>query len=256
MVGLIILAVFIGYIILSLIVVLITYMKTKSKKKMLIALIIMFLIPTWDIILGYPIYLYFYTFKSGINIYKTVENVEGFYVGERDIHYEPHKPYGNYKYIDYKEMNYSKSTGKYYRSYWIDSNTSKLCVPIGKAKYGSYAKEFKNGRCIAKEEIQENAVSNYFFDDRKYWNVVYSIPLIRFKHVYGKKIIDRKNDETIAEIKEYIWLPTWLSIIWDGGFPSALSKNCFINSKNTQTIEQDLLNTTLKPAQGNNDGNN
>jgi hypothetical protein len=42
----------------------------------------MLLIPTWDIVLGYPIYKFLCWKDAGVHVYKTVGNVEGFYVGE------------------------------------------------------------------------------------------------------------------------------------------------------------------------------
>ena len=56
-----------------------------SIRKWIIGISILILIPTWDFIIGYPIFLYLCKYKSGMNIYKSVENVEGFYVGENSF---------------------------------------------------------------------------------------------------------------------------------------------------------------------------
>lgn len=82
MIGLSILAVIFGYIFLSKFIVTKVY-KAYGVKKANIALAIMILIPTWDVILGFPIYAYLCMTQSGTKIYKTVDNVEGFYIGDR-----------------------------------------------------------------------------------------------------------------------------------------------------------------------------
>ncbi|MBA1432634.1 MAG: hypothetical protein FAF04_03335 [Epsilonproteobacteria bacterium] len=71
------------------------------------------------------------------------------------MQYQPYQPYKDYKYVDYKE----KESGKYYRSYWIDNNSSEDCVPYGIYKYGHYADAFRHGKCIVKKEIPEKEVS-------------------------------------------------------------------------------------------------
>ncbi|MDT8339100.1 MAG: hypothetical protein RQ763_07865, partial [Sulfurimonas sp.] len=65
-----------------------------------IIFIVWFLIPTWDVIIGYPIYKFLCATQAGVKIYKTVDNVEGFYVGEKRKEFEPYEPYEGYKYID------------------------------------------------------------------------------------------------------------------------------------------------------------
>ena len=82
MIGLMVVGVIVGYIFLAKFIVTKVYEKTKSLKKKYIALAIVILIPTWDAILGLPIYLYLCKYHAGVKIYQTVDNVEGFYVGE------------------------------------------------------------------------------------------------------------------------------------------------------------------------------
>lgn len=208
MIGLLVLAILVGYILLSKFIVNKVYEKTKSIQKKNIAIAIMILIPTWDVILGLPVYGYLCLFESGTKIYKTVDDVEGFYIGKRDSKFEPHEPYEGYKYIDYKEMNHYKPTGKYYRSYWIDSNTSNLCVqPNSKYPFGKYAKIFKTGKCIAKEEIPESKVSRWEYH---YGNIEKAeIFLLGIKQIELAFVKDRDEQKQIAETK-YIW--------WKAGF--------------------------------------
>ena len=117
MIGLLMIITIVIYILISIFIIQMVYKKFNTKKSKYIATVIMILIPTWDVIIGYPIYKLLCWNSAGIHIYKTVDNVEGFYVGEKNIAYEPHEAYDGYKYIDYKEMHFSTPTGKYYRSY-------------------------------------------------------------------------------------------------------------------------------------------
>ncbi len=161
MIGLSVIAVIFGYIFLSKFIVKRVH-KSYGIKKANIALIIMILIPTWDVILGFLIYAYLCLFEAGPKIYKTVDNVEGFYVGEKDIAGQPYEPYYGYRYIDYQEVRNSQLTGKYYRSYWADywkdRNASNLCVypSYPNSLSHPYTKVFNNGKCIiVKEKISK-----------------------------------------------------------------------------------------------------
>lgn len=210
MIGLLVLAVLAGYIILSIIVISVVYKKTKNIKKMFIALAIMILIPTWDVIIGYPIYKFLCWTSAGVHIYKTVDNVEGFYVGEQQNQYEPVKPYDGYKYVDYKEMDFSKPTGKYYRSYWLDSNSSKECIKprYPDSPYDEYTKAFKQGKCIVKEEMAESEVSRWEYDtNRNIHKVV--VPIVKIEKTVVA-IRDRNQNQNIAENIRYNLDQNWV----------------------------------------------
>ena len=202
MIGLSILAVIFGYIFLSKFIVTKVY-KSYGVKKANIALAIMILIPTWDVILGFPIYAYLCMTQSGVKIYKTVDNVEGFYVGELDVNY-PYAPYKGYQYKDYK----GEKSDKYYRNYWINNNTSDLCIPVGKYLYGDYAKAFKQGRCVAREEIAESEVSQWEYKGGI--ETTAFIPFLGISKSVSQKIIDRRKGEVLSEIIEYPWDQGWL----------------------------------------------
>ena len=197
------------YILLSIFVVWLSYKIFKTKKALFIALIIMILIPTWDVIIGKPIYNYLCKHKAGVHIYKTVDNVEGFYIGEQRKEWEPHEPYKGYKFVDYKE----KESDKYYRSYWIDNNTSKDCVPIGKdfwSKDGKlYSYWFHSGKCIVKKEIPEGEVSRWEMYFGKY-EILYKIPILKFKIYRIIKYKDRKSGELMADAIRVWWQGGWV----------------------------------------------
>lgn len=208
MIGLMVVGVIVGYVLLSKFIVT-KVLQEHGLKKANIALAIMILIPTWDVILGAPIYAYLCLFESGVKIYKTVDNVEGFYVGEKDAQYEPHEPYKGYKYIEYQEVKHQKSTGKYYRSYWVnfweDTNASKNCVPP--RRDDDYAKAVKKGHCIVKEEIAEKEVSRWGEKFKK--ELIFEIPVVKFKVYQHIEYLDRQTKEVMA---------TGNSVWWQGGW--------------------------------------
>lgn len=199
MIGLMVVGVIVGYIFLAKIIVTKVYEKTQSLKKKYIALAIMILIPTWDAILGLPIYLYLCKYHAGVKIYQTVENVEGFYVGEESKKYRSPEPYTGYRYVDYKE----KESGKYYRSYWLDNNTSELCIPVGEYLYSDYAKAFKQGRCIAKEEIAEIEVSQW--ENSGYRMKIFEIPILNIKKEKLFYTKDRHSNIILGEVDDIWW---------------------------------------------------
>lgn len=200
--------------------------KYKTEKSSLITLALIILIPTWDVILGFPIYASLCLFQSGPKIYKTVDNVEGYYIGEVSEHdYRPLLFEEDYRYIDYK----LKSNGKYYRSYWLKDNTSELCIqpdhPYNSPQ--TYSAKFRNGQCVAVEQIRENDVSK--------WEVVYGgeskyIPIIRIKYGAGKTIRERESGKILGKQNSASWCGGWvnssLSIIVGRGYGCYGSTSC------------------------------
>jgi len=214
MIGLLILAVVLGYIFLSKLIVTKVY-KSYGVKKANIALAIMVLIPTWDVILGFPVYAYLCATKAGVHIYKTVDNVEGFYVGEKDIANQPYEPYKGYKYIDYKEIHNGKPTGKYYRSYWVDyfkdRNESQYCVypKYPNSSTHPYTRAFNEGRCIVKQEIPESEVSRWDTSLKKKKTNSFEIFLLGINLEKVGEIKDRKTNEILSEKLSVKWSTGW-----------------------------------------------
>ncbi len=204
MIGLIYLGIIFGYFWLSKFIVKEVYKITQSKTAKYIAIAVFVLIPTWDIILGYFVYKDLCKSKSGVHIYKTVDNVEGFYVGEKSKDREPHKPYKDYEYVDYKE----KESGKYYRSHWIDNNTSKDCIPYKGAWDYEYTQAFERGKCIIKREILEKEVSRWSYD-HNYTKTIKS-KLFGITLETDRFIYDRKDKRYLTEKNSINWLGGWL----------------------------------------------
>lgn len=212
MIGLIVVAIIVGYILLSKFIVT-KVLQSYGLKKANIALAIMLLIPTWDVILGFPVYAYLCMFESGVKIYKSVDNVEGFYVGEKSIGSEPIEPYKGYRYVDYQEVKNNKPTGKYYRSYWVDyfknQEMANICVyPPYPNSSRPYTQAFKSGKCITKEEIAESEVSRWEYDtNRNIHKVV--VPIVKIEKTVVA-IRDRNQNQNIAENIRYNIDQNWV----------------------------------------------
>ncbi|MDD5372566.1 MAG: hypothetical protein PHO62_03965 [Sulfurimonas sp.] len=211
MIGIIVIGVIVGYILLSKFIVT-KVLQSHGLKKANIALAIMILIPTWDVILGFPVYAYLCAFESGIKIYKSVDNVEGFYVGKwsKDGYGNvPPLPYEGYRYIDYQEVKNNKPTGKYFRTSWVDTNKTQECIQIGNASSEYHLNLYKQGKCIVKEEIDENEVSGWEFAGYKIGSET-EIPIININRVISFKFFDKKSNATLGELVEYSWGVGWI----------------------------------------------
>lgn len=249
MIGLMIVGVISGYILISKFIVTKT-LKLYGAKRANIALAIMILIPTWDVILGFPIYAYLCLFKSGVKIYKTVDDVEGFYVGERSIKHEPIEPYKGYKFIDYKETKYQEPTGKYYRSYWVDyfkeKDKAKLCVhpPHPKNKEHRYTKAFNSGKCIVKEEITEEEVSRWEVSKRIINH--YSIFYLKITSI-EIEVINPKTKEKYFSAKNYMVDNSWVTgMNISNGKKSRMSCNGLYNYYGNKISEQFIVNQLIQ----------
>jgi hypothetical protein len=210
------------------------YAKTQSLTKKRIAIAIFILIPTWDVILGFPIYAYLCMTQSGTKIYKTVDNVEGFYVGKLDSNH-PYPPRQGYRYMDYKD----EKSGKYYRNYWLDNNTSELCIPVGIYRYSDYAKAFKEGKCIGKKEIKESEVSRWDTSNQIN-NDTTLVPYYLEK--WTVKIMDKSTGKPLAELINYHYGQGWVAIVFSSLVQYARWTKCSL-----QKSYQDVLLETLKP---------
>lgn len=254
MIGLILIAVVVGYITLAKYIINKTHEKYGTKKARHIATAIMILIPTWDVILGFPVYAYLCVFESGTKIYKTVDDVEGFYVGEKHKRHEPIMPFEGYRYVDYKETDlFKKLTGKYYRSYWLDNNTSSDCfIPEYPNSSFPYPTAFREGRCIAKKEINENVSSQweYHFES----NEKSEIPILGIKQSQLAYIKDRFSKIKIAEANDSWWRVGWVGGYFLTGWGASYKPrgiDCIFDDFNYRKF----VNSTLKPKQGGNNGN-
>ncbi len=244
MIGLSILVVIVLYWWLAKTVVNKVYANTQSLTKKRIAITIFILIPTWDVILGFPIYAYLCITKAGVYIYKTVDNVEGFYIGEQsnDVSVANNllDVYNKYHFIDYKY----KNNGKYYRAYWVDNNISANCIDYGKYKYSVYAEAFRHGRCVVSDEIKENEVSRWEIGQQVNDETII-IP--NYITRWTARIIDNNSHKPLAELVNYYYGEGWVAIAFSSVAQYARWTHCSL-----QKSYNSMLLETLKPKKGEN----
>ncbi len=208
----------------------------KTIKGRVIGFIILALIPSWDVIIGYPVFLYLCKYKSGVKIYKTVKNVEGFFIGKIPSQAEPVRLYNHYNYVEYQRS----SNLKYYRSYWLNNINSDLCV---KPKSTWYIEEFNKGRCLAREEVQFNQLSQFELKsskERYMWKSIF--PLLGIYKNPTQISYDRKTKEILGELIIYHWDKGWIHNFLMNG--TSLSR---CNFTNILDVYNEALESVLKP---------
>lgn len=247
MLGLMILGGLIFYIVIAVKVTSYVMNKTDKTKYAVITALIFFLFPTWDIIVGYPIFWYLCKHEAGIKIYKTVDNVEGFYIGEKTKNYEPYQPYDGYGHIDYKEQ----ESGKYYRSYWIENNSSEMCILPRHPEWemDEYTQAYRSGKCIVKQELKENEVSRWEEGD----NVNGYITIIPFYiNKWTARIMDRHTGKPLAELVSYSFGQGWvISLLSSTVVGNRSWEKCSLDGS-----YPDMFAKTLKRSQGVSHDNN
>ena len=199
-----------AYIALSIVIVSKVYKKYATKKSKYIAIAIMVLIPTWDIVLGYPIYKLLCWTSAGVHIYKTVDNVEGFYVGKDSGRYSkiPPLPYKGYTFIEYKRKQESKEPYRYYRISWVDANMTENCIQIGNASSKYNLNFYKQGKCIVKKEIPESEVSPWEYTAA--FKTTMKLLLLDMKIESSMYIFDISKKEVLSEVVSVVWKGGWV----------------------------------------------
>lgn len=206
MIGLTIIFGLVCYVLLARFVATLIVKKTKRLlyKRLVIAFFI--LLPTWDVIIGFPIYWSLCKFHSGMEIYKTVENIQGFYIGEKLSKWSPLIPMNGYQYIDYKQ----RYSNKFFRNKWLDNNTDSNCYkPIGDFVVHEYKEAFKAGRCIAVVPLEFKNIAKYEVQrpDERYSQI---LPIIKIEKIVARTIIDRESKNELSEVVYFRWNHGWL----------------------------------------------
>lgn len=199
-------------------------LKTRAKQK--IALVLLILIPTWDIILGYGVYVYTCLTQGGSQIYQPIGQSDGFFAGERqrynekDFYLVPHR---GFAFIDYKVKNAENGQYLFYRDAWSDANSTDKCQPINMAIFEKEdLNRYKQGQCIVHREIKESEVSpveyyrnatgilGYFDESLLFKNSVLNI---RIDSLFS--VVDRKNGKKLAEYRWVSWQGGWIQhLLW------------------------------------------
>lgn len=180
--------------------------KTKSLLYKRLAIAFFILLPTWDVIIGFPIYWYLCEFHSGVKIYKSVDNVQGFYVGEKLSKWSPLIPMEGYQYVDYKQ----KYSNQYFRNKWLDNNTDSSCrKPTGQFILREYKKAFENGKCIAVVPLESENLTKYEVQrpDKRYTQI---LPIIKIEKIVARKIIDRESKNELSKVIYFRWNQGWV----------------------------------------------
>lgn len=194
------------YVLLARFITKLVFKKTKRLLYKRLAIAFFILLPTWDVIIGFPLYWYLCKFHSGMEIYKTVDDVQGFYVGEKYKKWQPIMPEKGYEYVDYKLT----GTDQYYRSTWLNDNTHEDCyLPTRKA--GKYRKAFEAGRCLIVDPISFDSVSRYEVTFPGSANSgqesIFFLTIVKFVSI---EIVDRKSGSTISSLINYKWNQGWV----------------------------------------------
>jgi hypothetical protein len=190
------------------------YVKTQSLTKKRLTLALFLLIPTWDILLEFPIYTYLCKTQSGIKIYNLSNHIEGFYAGERQRYNNKDfslVPYRGAHFIDYKIKNNQDNIYVYYRDSWVDANSTDKCRPINYSIFMTEdIKMYQQGKCIVHNVIKESEVSPYEYYE---FQSPKTLRKYDFLHIHINSIasiIDKKNQKVLAEVVEVSWNGGWV----------------------------------------------
>ena len=255
------------------------YKYTENIKYKKIAIAFFLILPISDVIVGYPVYKYYCYTQSGEKIFRTVDNVDGVYIGTRSGKHQSVSPVveaeryiykedgileylEGYKYTDYKEQ----ESGKYYRHSWLDNNRSEKCIvpEDPNNKMNVYANAYAKGRCITKQEINESEVSRYSLvydnnvkdDVRILWDIRWGssssliVPILGIGKYHEKHIYDRLGKSYLVEQTDFSWN--------QGVVSSMLTSIVTGNPKRTTSCEYTAtpLEQILKPSKRIKNGNN
>ncbi len=206
MIGLSIIVGLICYVLLARFTTKLIFKKTEQLfyKRLVIALFVF--LPTWDVIIGYPIYWYLCKFRSGVEIYKSVDNIKGFYVGEKLSKWSPLIPMDGYQYVDYK-LKYSK---EYFRNRWLENNTDNRChKPTGQFAPREYKEAFENGRCLIVEPVDFKNISQYEVRTpfKRYSQI---LPILKIEKIVARLVIDRESKKELSKLVYFRWNQGWV----------------------------------------------
>jgi hypothetical protein len=187
------------------------------------AMSILFLIPTWDIIIGYPLYKYLCSTKHKNHIYQRQQNVKGIYVGGPVggaimqstplLNFPLLSPEYGYEYIDYYNPHRRE---KLRRMEWVECHPRFKNSRINRKMRELYP-ELSDEHCLIEKAIQPHEQSRWevvFIKYAKdgyttypYKNMTYEMFGI---HELSERIYDRLHNEVIAEHLSYTYNRGWL----------------------------------------------
>lgn len=204
MIGLFVLVGGLVYVLLARIITKLIFKKTEQELYKRLAIAFFILVPTWDVIIGYPIYWYLCKFHSGVEIYETVNGVEGFYIGEQHKLLQPIMPPDGYQYVDYT-LKYSNG---FLRSRWLNSADPSCYQSTTKFSTQAYEKKIQSGRCVSVAPISEKNMSRYEVITSDNRSRV--VPLLKIEKIVSPMINDRQSNKILAKVVLFRWNQGWI----------------------------------------------
>ncbi len=247
MIGLMVLFGGVGYVLLARFITKLVFKKTERLLYKRLAVAFFVLLPTWDVIIGFPVFWYLCKFHSGVEIYETVDDVDGYYVGEQHKLLQPIMPADGYKYVDYT-LKYSDA---FFRSKWLDNSTDPSCYqPTARFVTPAYKNIFKSGKCVSVTQILEKDISRYevITAGDHHAQVV---PFLKIEKIVSPIIIDRQKNKKLAKIVLFRWDQGWVKKnLTIGGGPWVYSQD--VESSKVQNGYVDASSILVKKTLKNN----
>lgn len=233
------------------------YVAKKTNKKFIkfITIFILIFVAVGDNILGEAVFYYLCKTESGKKIYKTVENVEGFYVENYTNGIFPLMTFlfeGKYKFIEAKvdtpkEGLFADSAG-YYRFNLSDLNDNNCHAfnewksEVMKRKVNFYEKFTSRSECIASNKIDtpQSSYSIIYYEEK---NILPFLFISRTK----TKIKNILTDEIIGEANEYYYSGGWILQLFFGGVGHTKSCPESKPTKNKKYFQTELIYDVLHP---------
>jgi hypothetical protein len=123
----------------------------------------------------------------------------------------------------------------------LNNNASELCIKPKNRTW--YITEFKNGRCLARKELQFDQLSKFQLKGGERLKRRSILSLIGINKNPTQRSIDRKIGQILGELVIYHWNHGWLSNFLTYGMGGSHCK-----FKNKPNIYRDTLELTLKPV--------
>jgi len=234
MIGIIFLAVLGGYILLARLIM----KRMPSRKARYIVAAIFILIPTWDMIPSWLYLEYLCKTEGGLKIYKTVDNVEGFYIKDADANSVKRQLIPNYKFQIWGKGQWLDGITYEPNSYLVNPKDTYKFVETG--RNGTYYRYYLgNDEKVIEEKVIEEKVeslSSKYSLEGGWSNEVMNIDKLQYK------IIDSETKDVLATLTSYSSYTGWLQRALSPVAGKSLSCDSLV-------IFDVLYFSTLKPVQ-------
>lgn len=222
MIGLLFIFSLVCYVLIARFVAKLVFKKTERVLYKRLAIAFFILLPTWDIIIGYPLYWYLCKSEAGIEIHETIDDVQGYYVGVNLNKWSLLLPIDGFQYVDYT----LKYSDKFFRNSWLDNNTDEACYqPTGQLASQSYKEAFNSGKCITISEITKAHLSRYEVNTSSELRTQI-VPFLKIEKIISPVITDRLRKKELSRFVFFRWDRGWVAnSLTIGGTSWTYSKN-------------------------------